>query len=1069
MRIVIDLQGCQTGSAASMDATLALALNLARQGTEHHVQVALNGRMPDRIDQLRAAFSGVLPAGRVLVYDLPELPEMEPGARAWLEGVSEQLRAAFFAAQDADLVFAPAIADRPGLPAVAMASPLFDRYAYVIAVSAPELTHPLPSAPDLRLVHERQQGALASAHVLLAANDGVQAQLRTCLPDTQADVVDLLDARALWRTFEALAQRHAAVRAARQEQQPRRPRLAYVSPLPPEKSGISDYSAELLPQLARFYEIDVIVDQPAVADGWVKSNLPLRDVAWFDAHAHEFERVLYHFGNSIMHRHMFGMLERHPGVVVLHDFYFGHVLHSMHHTGYQTDALQNALYASHGFGAVLERDRDGENAAVWKFPGNKTVLDQAEGVIVHADYPKKLAAEWYGSGMAEQWRTIPLLRGHAEAGDRGEARRAARRELGLQDDEYLVCTFGMLGPTKLNDKLLDAWLASPLAADPKCRLVFVGDAGSGAYGREFMARLNAIADAALRPRVTGFVDHRMYQAYLAASDTAVQLRSNTRGETSAAVLDCLLHGLPTVVNAHGSIAELPDHVLVKLDDEFEPAALADALARLRGDTGLRAKLGAEAGHFIATEHAPGHVGELYRDALEHFAQHSPRRTYARLLDAVNGVHTAYEPSEADLILAAKSIARNLPVAPPRQLYVDISAMVHTDLKTGIQRVVRSILQALLANPPAGYRVEPVYSPGGGQQYRYARRHMQSMLKTPVHDLDDAPIEVRDGDMFLGLDLLMHLTYNNRHILQDYRNRGAHIYFVVYDLLPVQRPECFPFGAEADFARWLHTITQISDGLLCISRAVADELGEWMAANPPHRTGRLHLGYFHLGADIENSAPSAGLPAGAEQILEQLKACPTFIMVGTVEPRKAHTQALAAFDLLWKQGVQANLVIVGKQGWQSDALATRLRSHGENGKRLFWLPGVSDEMLMKLYNASSALLSPSEGEGFGLPLIESAQRGLPIVARDLPVFREVAGEHAFYFSGKEPEALAQRLRAWMDLHEQGQAPTSTGMRWLTWSESAEQLKQALFGQHWYRDVAPPGNAGNAEHQEYEAVK
>ncbi|GAB2851198.1 hypothetical protein GCM10027277_19350 [Pseudoduganella ginsengisoli] len=1067
MRIIIDLQGCQTGSAASMDATLALALNLARQAGAHHVQIALNGRLPDRIDHLRTTFSGVLPAGRVLVYDVPELPDMEPGARAWLEGVSQQLRAAFFAAQNADLVFAPNIADLPGLPTIAVASPLFDSYTYVIGTAAPELAYPLPTAPDLRLVHEHQQGALASAHQLLAPTQDVRARLLQCLPDADVAVLDMQDAAALWRHFEALAQRHAAARPAASAQ---RPRMAYVSPLPPEKSGISDYSAELLPQLARFYDITVIVDQPAVADGWVKTNLALHDPAWFDAHAHEFERVVYHFGNSVMHRHMFDMLERHPGVVVLHDFYFGHVLHTMHHTGYKTDALQNALYASHGFGAVMERDRIGENAAVWKFPGNKMVLDQAEGVIVHSDYPRKLAAEWYGPDMAAQWRTIPLLRGHAETGDRAAARRAARQALGLADDDIMVCTFGMLGPTKLNDKLLDAWLASPLAQDAKCRLVFVGDAGTGAYGRDFLARLNAVREPARRPVVTGFVDHKQYQAYLAASDVAVQLRSNTRGETSAAVLDCLLHGLPTVVNAHGSIAELPEQVLVKLADEFDTADLGAALERLRGDSALRQQLSQAAAHFIATEHAPEHVGELYRDAIEHYAQHSPKRTYARLLNAVNAVETVHQPSEADLILAAKSIARNLPVTPPRMMYVDISAMVHTDLKTGIQRVVRSILQSLLANPPAGYRVEPVYSPGGGQQYRYARRHMQSQLKTPVHDLDDAPIEVREGDMFVGLDLLMHLTYNNRHILQDYRTRGAHIYFVVYDLLPVQRPECFPFGAEADFARWLHTISQLSNGLLCISRAVADEMGDWLADNPAHRASRLHLGYFHLGADIENSAPSTGLPAGAEQILEQLASRPTFIMVGTVEPRKAHAQALAAFDVLWKQGVQANLVIVGKQGWQSDALATRLRSHGENGKRLFWLPGVSDEMLVKLYAASNALLAPSEGEGFGLPLIEAAQRGLPIVARDLPVFREVAGEHAFYFSGKEPEALATRLRAWLDLYAKGEAPTSTGMRWLTWNDSAEQFKQALFGQHWYRDISPAHAAASHTAQpEYEAAQ
>ena len=78
------------------------------------------------------------------------------------------------------------------------------------------------------------------------------------------------------------------------------------------------------------------------------------------------------------------------------------------------------------------------------------------------------------------------------------------------------------------------------------------------------------------------------------------------------------------------------------------------------------------------------------------------------------------------------------------------------------------------------------------------------------------------------------------------------------------------------------------------------------------------------------------------------------------------------------------------------IVEKLRHHPELGKRLFWLEGISDEYLEKVYATCVCLIAASEDEGFGLPLIEAARHRIPILARDIPVFREVAGDHASYF-------------------------------------------------------------------------
>lgn len=381
-------------------------------------------------------------------------------------------------------------------------------------------------------------------------------------------------------------------------------------------------------------------------------------------------------------------------------------------------------------------------------------------------------------------------------------------------------------------------------------------------------------------------------------------------------------------------------------------------------------------------------------------------------------------------------------ATTRQLFVDVSELVQHDARTGVQRVTRSILKELLDKPPPGYRVAPVYVTGGATGYRYANKFTAQFLGT-VPAGDDEPIDYQPDDVFLGLDLLPHLVPQHQPFLQALHRDGVKVYFVVYDLLPVLMPEHFPPGTGQGHATWLHAISAF-DGAVCISRAVALELAEWQRLHAAPRLRPFDIGWFHLGADVHNSMPTRGLPADAERVLTHLAERPTLLAVGTIEPRKQYGQLLGACELLWAQGRDVNLVMVGKQGWMVDELAHRLRSHPELGKRLFWLEGVSDEYLERIYAAASGLVAASVGEGFGLPLIEAAQHKLPIIARDLPVFREVGGERAFYFSGTLPQDLADALDAWLALHACDNAPSPVGLPWLTWSDSARQLMQVVLG-------------------------
>lgn len=853
-------------------------------------------------------------------------------------------------------------------------------------------------------------------------------------------------ARRAWGALENLHAQHAAQRKAASIPPTERPRLAFVSPLPPEKTGIADYAAELLPELARHYEITVIVQQAQVDDAWVRANAPIHDAAWLRQHAQQFDRVVYQFGNSPFHSHMFDLLAEISGLVVMHDFYLSDLFWYMDAHGQRPHCWARALQEGHGWSALHGRLQGNDSKMVATYPCSLSVLQQALGIVVHSDSSRHLAQRFYGERAAEHWTTIPLLRQPAEKKDKTDA----RQNLGLSSGDFVVCSFGLLNNTKLNHRLLDAWLASPLAKDPRSRLVFVGENHDGEYGQDLLRKINQSA-AKDRITITGCASTEAVREWLPAADVAVQLRALSPGETSGTVLDCMNYGLPLIVNAQGGMAELPRDAVWLLPDAFSDAQLIEALTILWQDKSRRAELGRRAATHIRTHHNPRTCADQYAAAIE--------SAYARASTTLYGLTRSLPLLSPPLlsnefINQAKVLAENFPPQPRRrQLLLDISELAQRDAKTGIQRVTRALLEQMTLNPPEGWAVEPVYATTDCPGYRYARQFMSRLLNQPGDWAEDAPVQVWSGDVFFGLDFQAQVVAAQESTLQAYRNRGIPVYFLVHDILPVLMPEVFPEGAREGHQRWLQVITRF-DGIISVSRSVADELYDWLQTFGDKRERPLALYWSHSGADIANSTPTIGLSSDATDILATLKSRSTFLMVGTIEPRKGYLQTLQAFDQLWAQGADINLVIVGKEGWkdlQDDnrrdipQTVQALRSHPELGNHLFWLEGISDEYLELVYAASTCLIAASYGEGFGLPLIEAARHGLPLLARDIPVFCEVTANQAYFFAdSRDPEVIASAVRSWLSLYREGKHPRGDTIPHLTWAESAANALDIVLG-------------------------
>jgi alpha-1,2-rhamnosyltransferase len=240
-------------------------------------------------------------------------------------------------------------------------------------------------------------------------------------------------------------------------------------------------------------------------------------------------------------------------------------------------------------------------------------------------------------------------------------------------------------------------------------------------------------------------------------------------------------------------------------------------------------------------------------------------------------------------------------------------------------------------------------------------------------------------------------------------------------------------------QWFFDSWQYVDCYISISQTSKNDLVKFYGENGKD-TDSKKFDYFFLGADIdtdhhENTQIRANL--------DEMSRYPIFLSVSTIEPRKNHEYLLDTFDILWKAGHELNLCIVGRVGWKVDKTMQRLLAH-EHYKKYLWVwNDLNDSELKYLYSRSKMLLFPSIIEGFGLPIVESLAHGLPVLASDTLIHREVGGERIGYFSLSEPQDLANKI---IKIQAEGipeALKVGTGYHWMDWQESTQMLMNKML--------------------------
>ena len=379
-------------------------------------------------------------------------------------------------------------------------------------------------------------------------------------------------------------------------------------------------------------------------------------------------------------------------------------------------------------------------------------------------------------------------------------------------------------------------------------------------------------------------------------------------------------------------------------------------------------------------------------------------------------------------------------AVPRRprLLIDVTRIAARDDRTGVQRVVRRTLEALyretdLALQPLAVRLE-----GGGL---ISCDSFAAAQTGAPQSLPDAPLAPASGDVLLMLDNAWSEATQSEQVFASVRAAGGQVVSFLYDLIPLTQKAAAYADVPEQFEAWLVRALRDSDAVIAISAAVAEELVATIAARGYATRPGLRIGWAHIGADFAPRATGAHRAA-----LEPAFAsgAPSFLVVGTLEPRKGHRVALEAFDLLWAANFESRLVFVGRRGWHVDALIEDIRAHPQFGRRLFWFDDASDADLHYAYDHCAAVLAPSYAEGYGLPLSEAAAAGRPVICSDIPVFREIGRDGALYFTVNDSRSLAQAVQAFA----QGTARAdSARILQPTWRDAARRIVALIEDGGW----------------------
>lgn len=345
----------------------------------------------------------------------------------------------------------------------------------------------------------------------------------------------------------------------------------------------------------------------------------------------------------------------------------------------------------------------------------------------------------------------------------------------------------------------------------------------------------------------------------------------------------------------------------------------------------------------------------------------------------------------------------------RTIYLVSNGSSQATIKSGIGRVESFFYSQLTAKELSEFRVITVM--WNGKTF-IARDEKQVSSKSKIFFRKHLDIWNPSIDDILFFQDVMIFGARDKSKILSFKNKCKFV-FSIYDILPITHPEWFGEYFNAAFSRYFDLAWTFADLLVVNSEKVKNDIESYVAEKD------LIFRKYHPLIKKVNLWGVATPSPRAKKISDEglgenyrifTNTDPTLLLLSTVEPRKGHKELIDAAKQAWVKGIKFNLLFVGQLGWISESFKTEFQNFLENeAGRAIWRNSVKDAELEELMNVSNILVSPSLDEGYGLPLAEALQRGLPVLANGIDTYQELFGGYAvFYGPGENFDSLENAL-------------------------------------------------------------
>lgn len=374
--------------------------------------------------------------------------------------------------------------------------------------------------------------------------------------------------------------------------------------------------------------------------------------------------------------------------------------------------------------------------------------------------------------------------------------------------------------------------------------------------------------------------------------------------------------------------------------------------------------------------------------------------------------------------------------------VDLNHTARAGLATGIQRVARETVKRWSAS-------HDVRLVGWDRDNRYLRllTHVERTKalsgKGTVPKEDSAGIVAIPWESTYVLPELSPERPRNERIAALAQFARCRTGVIGFDCVPMTTAETTALGVSEAFATNLAAVRHM-DKVSAISAAAGTEYGGWrkMLASVGQKGPEISVNL--LPSEVPESSTADLHAARVELMIPDM---PMVLCVGTHEPRKNHVALLHAAELLWRQGLRFNLVLVGGRSWNDERFNAELAVARDRNRPVETVTTMSDRMLWAAYRLARCTVFPSLNEGFGLPIAESLSCGTPVVTSQYGSMAEIAaGGGALLVDPRDDSSIAAGIRAVLtddDLHARLVAEARARPP-RSWEQYASEVWSALVG-------------------------